>query len=209
MLSADHQALMATQQQGMNHIRMKEVELFSSQLGQIAAVGAFLSANAFLGLIQEVDYHADSSSVQKVIVFCYMTCASVGFCSCSAAAVVSSFVMIWGTQKTFRGKRDEIQEAVQEMYKFRRLMVRLLILGVLCNMLMGGSSQWSRAEESAQAPFKVMITLVCCFFMTLTMYMCKKAHKTFKVDRKETWEHEAKKLLNPNGLGVGYMAVNE
>ncbi|GMI41852.1 hypothetical protein TeGR_g14279 [Tetraparma gracilis] len=207
MLQADHQALMATQVSGMNHIRMKEVELFSSQLGQIAAVGAFLSSNAFLGLIQDVDFHSDSSVIQVIIVYIYMGSCTIGFCSCSCAAVVSSFVMIWGTQKTFRGKKDEISDSVREMYTFRRSMIRLLIVGVLACMMMGATSQFAKREESCQTPFKIMITLVCIFFMALTMRYCRTAHALFKVDRNHSWETEAKKSLNTSSYS--YMAVNE
>ena len=91
------------------------------------------------------------------------------------------------------------------MYTFRRSMVRLLLLGVLCNMLMCGTNQWTRAEETAQWPFKVATTAISLAFIGITMYMCQKAHDTFKVDKKHSWENEGKKInttQNVNGYGA-------
>lgn len=60
---------------------MKEIELFSSQLGHVAAVGSFLSANAFLGIVQGADF-LNTDSAQKTLVYAYFISAGVGFGSC-------------------------------------------------------------------------------------------------------------------------------
>ncbi|GMI08076.1 hypothetical protein TrVE_jg11739 [Triparma verrucosa] len=205
MLSADHHALVASQQQGMNSIRMKEIELFSSQLGHVAAVGSFLSANAFLGIIQGMDYNEDVE--QRFLVYTYFISAGIGFGSCMTAAVCSTFVMIWGTQKAFRGKKEEISKSVVKMYAYRRSMVRMLIVGVLTNMLMAAVAQFAKSGDRGEDGFKVVLAIISIFFMGYVVYFCRKVHGEFKMDKKYNWEIEAFKSLGvPETMGTYYQA---
>jgi hypothetical protein len=128
---------------------MKEIELFSSQLGHVAAVGSFLSANAFLGIVQGTEF--DSDPAQRALVYLYFISAGVGFGSCMTAAVCSTFVMIWGTQKAFRGRKEEISSSVTKMYAYRRSMVRMLMIGVLTNMSMAAIAQVRPCEAGVEA----------------------------------------------------------
>eukprot|EP00520_Triparma_pacifica_P015994 CAMPEP_0118666924 /NCGR_PEP_ID=MMETSP0785-20121206/19492_1 /TAXON_ID=91992 /ORGANISM="Bolidomonas pacifica, Strain CCMP 1866" /LENGTH=173 /DNA_ID=CAMNT_0006561303 /DNA_START=42 /DNA_END=560 /DNA_ORIENTATION=- len=172
MLSADANALVATQQQTLNSLRMKEITLFSSQLGSLAACSSFLSANAFLGLTQQMNY-AGASGYQKAVVIFYFLFSSVGFGACLTAAVCSSFVVIWGTQKAFRGRPSSLGRNVSKMYEYRRKMVRLLIIGVLANLLMGSLLQVAKSTHDEEYYDKVIAGTVCVFFVGLCVSICK------------------------------------
>ncbi|GMI05178.1 hypothetical protein TrRE_jg10092 [Triparma retinervis] len=187
MLSADANALVATQQQTLNALRMKEITLFSSQLGSLAAVSSFLSANAFLGLTQTMNY-VGTSAFQKTVVVAYFLFASVGFGACLTAAVCSSFVVIWGTQKAFRGRPDHLGRNVSKMYMYRRKMVRLLIIGVLANLLMGALLQVAKSHETGEGTFKALSGAVCTFFVGLCVSTCREVHGEFKLEKNYSWD---------------------
>lgn len=187
---------------------MKEIELFSSQLGHVAAIGSFLSANAFLGIVQGTDFDGDPA--QNSLVYLYFISAGVGFGSCMTAAVCSTFVMIWGTQKAFRGKKEEISSSVTKMYEYRRSMVRMLMIGVLTNMLMAAIAQFAKSGNRKEDGFKVILALISAFFMGYVVWFCKKIHTEFKMSKDYRWETEAYKSLGvPETLVGGYQALSK
>ena len=75
------------------------------------------------------------------------------------------------------------------MYEYRRKMVRLLMIGVLANLLMGALLQVAKStHEDEEGPFKVLAAAVCLFFVGLCIRICREVHGEFKLDKKFSWE---------------------
>lgn len=94
MLDQDSEALFATHARDKNHLRMKELDLFSEQLGHIASVAAFLGSNSWFGMLEVIDLTDDSSVGEIFFKYFYFVCASLGFACCGLSAVGAAFVMV-------------------------------------------------------------------------------------------------------------------
>lgn len=106
------------------------------------------------------------------------------------AAVCSTFVMIWGTQKAFRGKKEEISQSVTRMYAYRRSMVRMLLVGVMTNMVMAAIAQFAKSGARDEDGFKIILALISVFFMGYIIKFCKKIHEEFKVGKRASRERD-------------------
>ena len=155
-----------------------ELDLFSEQLGHIAAVAAFLGSNSWFGLLEAVDLGPLTSKNQTVWTYFYFFFASIGFACCSIAAVCSTFVMIYGTQKAIRGSKLQIEKTITEMYLYRKQLVKVMITAVVSNVLMAATVQLARAGEREEDYVKGMIMGVFIVTVGVLAAFCSKASST-------------------------------
>ncbi|GMH70882.1 hypothetical protein TrLO_g3493, partial [Triparma laevis f. longispina] len=189
MLDQDSEALFATHARDKNHLRMKELDLFSEQLGHIASVAAFLGSNSWFGMLEVIDLTDDSSVVEIFFKYFYFVCASLGFACCGLSAVGAAFVMMFGTQKAVRGKKDQVETTIKEMYEFRKQLVRLLVAAVFFNMLMASSVQLARGTpNNTSLSLSVTVAIIMVLSSIFLVYYVKRIHGVFKVDRDSTWD---------------------
>ncbi|GMH97856.1 hypothetical protein TrVE_jg3185 [Triparma verrucosa] len=189
MLDQDSEALFATHARDKNQLRMKELDLFSEQLGHIASVAAFLGSNSWFGMLEVIDITPSSTTTEVLLKYFYFICASLGFACCGLSAVGAAFVMMFGTQKAVRGRKADVERTIKEMYFFRKQLVRLLVAAVVFNMLMSASVQLARGCPNGRAlglSVTVAVLMVCASLF-LVVYV-KRIHGVFHVEKEMTWD---------------------
>ena len=116
MLTNDNEVAYVNFEREKNLIRMRELDLFSEQLGNIAAVSAFMGCNGWFGVMEFVEITDSTPSIIVFYNWVYFVCSSLGFLCTMYTTVCSTFVMIWGTEKALRGRKENIEKTITKMY---------------------------------------------------------------------------------------------
>ena len=176
-------AIKASHDQQLRQIQMKEMDIVSTQLGQLSMIGAFLSSNAFFGLMEVFDVTEDTPPVQIMISLFYFLCVGIAFSSTVTVAVASEFVVFYGWEKAMKGRRDDLTDTIQRCYKFRLWMMKLLIVGVVSSMLMAATLQLSRPQtETTHHYYAAVVATVILGFTVFIIHISNVIKLEFQVE---------------------------
>jgi len=113
---------------------------------------------------------ADTPTVQICITLFYFINVSVSFCCTVTVAVCSEFVIFYGWEKALKGPTSDMNKTISRMHSFRKLMMKLLVLGVGTSMMMGATMQLSRPQKDGQVHHKYA-AIVCGVVLLFTVFM--------------------------------------
>ena len=69
-------------------------------------------------------------------------------------------------------------------------MVRMLLVGVMTNMVMAAIAQFAKSGARDEDGFKIILALISVFFMGYIIKFCKKIHEEFKVGKRASRERD-------------------